>query len=69
MPQTFAHGYLADANGRLTFASQHLVDVTRQNPSLGPGAGNMVSTTADLGRFIDALLGGTSCCRGRSGSR
>ena len=58
MPQTFAHGYLADAKGRVRFASQRLVDVTRQNPSLGAGAGNMVSTTADLGRFIDALLGG-----------
>jgi D-alanyl-D-alanine carboxypeptidase len=47
------HGYLTlDASG-----STHLVDVTEQSPY--PWAeGGMISSTADLGRFITALIGG-----------
>src|SRR5690606_40530231 len=33
------------------------VEVTEQNPSLDWAAGEMISTTADLDRFFDALLG------------
>ncbi|WP_245899348.1 serine hydrolase domain-containing protein [Nonomuraea indica] len=35
-----------------------LVDATRMNPSLDWAAGEMISTTADLERFLSALLGG-----------
>ncbi|GAA4050968.1 serine hydrolase domain-containing protein [Nonomuraea soli] len=35
-----------------------LVDATRMNPSLDWAAGEMISTTADLERFMGALLGG-----------
>ncbi|WP_250572885.1 serine hydrolase domain-containing protein [Nonomuraea sediminis] len=35
-----------------------LVDATRMNPSLDWAAGEMISTTADLERFMSALLGG-----------
>ncbi|MFI6815399.1 serine hydrolase domain-containing protein [Nonomuraea sp. NPDC050328] len=35
-----------------------LVDATRMNPSLDWAAGEMISTTADLDRFMGALLGG-----------
>lgn len=34
------------------------VDVTRLNPSVAYAAGEMISTTADLDRFLDALLDG-----------
>ncbi|MFI9842439.1 serine hydrolase domain-containing protein [Nonomuraea sp. NPDC051941] len=50
MPSPHAHGY-ATYNGKI-------VDATRMNPSLEFGAGEMISTTADLARFFDALLGG-----------
>ncbi|MBB4935486.1 D-alanyl-D-alanine carboxypeptidase [Lipingzhangella halophila] len=33
-------------------------DATEYNPSIGWAAGEMISTTADLGRFLTALLGG-----------
>ncbi|MEV1168405.1 serine hydrolase domain-containing protein [Nonomuraea sp. NPDC049784] len=36
----------------------HLVDATRMNPSLDWAAGEMISTTADLERFMSALLSG-----------
>lgn len=35
-----------------------LVDATRMNPSLDWAAGEMISTAADLERFMSALLGG-----------
>ncbi|HEX6683015.1 MAG TPA: serine hydrolase domain-containing protein [Candidatus Limnocylindrales bacterium] len=49
-----AHGYLPlmDANG------PRLVDITEFNPSAAWAAGEMVSTAADLNRFIGALLRG-----------
>ncbi|MER6951535.1 serine hydrolase domain-containing protein [Nonomuraea sp. NPDC000554] len=50
MPRPHARGY-ARYNGRT-------VDATRMNPSLEFGAGEMISTTADLATFFDALLGG-----------
>jgi len=33
-------------------------DITRMDPSLGWAAGQLVSTTTDLGRFMQALVGG-----------
>ncbi|MFI6603593.1 serine hydrolase domain-containing protein [Nonomuraea sp. NPDC050536] len=36
----------------------HLVDATRMNPSLDWAAGEMISTTADLERFMSSLLNG-----------
>jgi D-alanyl-D-alanine carboxypeptidase len=45
-------GYWADAPGA------PYEDITRMDPSLGWAAGQLVSTTADLGRFMEALLGG-----------
>ncbi|MGP3935285.1 serine hydrolase domain-containing protein [Nonomuraea sp. KM88] len=50
MPKPHARGY-AVHKGKV-------VDATRINPSLEYGAGEMISTTADLARFLDALLGG-----------
>jgi D-alanyl-D-alanine carboxypeptidase len=52
IPGPHSHGYLpADQTGEP-------VDVSRFNPSIAWAAGEMVSTTADLNRFFDALLGG-----------
>ena len=49
-----AHGYY-----RYQDAGQwKTVDITRQNPSWISSAGEMISTTEDLGTFISALLGG-----------
>lgn len=45
-----AHGYL-EVDGRMA-------DVTAMNPSVAWAAGSMISTTADLDRFFEALLGG-----------
>jgi D-alanyl-D-alanine carboxypeptidase len=50
LPPPHAHGYEILPNGRT-------VDATRMNPSLDWAAGEMISTTRDLGRFFDALLG------------
>jgi D-alanyl-D-alanine carboxypeptidase len=50
LPEPHAHGY-ADVDGRL-------VDATLMNPSLDGAAGEMISTTSDLNRFFEALLGG-----------
>ncbi|WP_040477278.1 serine hydrolase domain-containing protein [Longispora albida] len=44
------HGYQITDNG--------LVDVTRWNQSMFVGEGNIVSTTADVDRFVTALLSG-----------
>ncbi|WP_433177041.1 serine hydrolase domain-containing protein [Actinoallomurus sp. CA-150999] len=51
LPHPYAHGYEALTDGRV-------VDATRMNPSLDWAAGEMISTTRDLDRFFDALLGG-----------
>lgn len=50
LPRPHARGY-APYQGRM-------VDATRMNPSLEYGAGEIISTTADLATFLDALLGG-----------
>ncbi|MFB8242713.1 serine hydrolase domain-containing protein [Kitasatospora purpeofusca] len=50
IPGPHAHGYLQLPTGP--------VDVTLQNPSWAGPAGSGISTTADLNRFIAALLGG-----------
>lgn len=44
------HGYL--------FIDQQLVDITAVNPSIMGSAGDMISTTADLNRFFEALFAG-----------
>ncbi|GAA4364454.1 serine hydrolase domain-containing protein [Actinomadura verrucosospora] len=51
LPRPHAHGYALLPDGRT-------VDATRMNPSLDWAAGEMISTTRDLGRFLDGLLGG-----------
>ncbi|MFJ6671192.1 serine hydrolase domain-containing protein [Actinosynnema sp. NPDC091369] len=54
IPGPHAHGYYHyQDDGR-----PKTVDVTRQNPSLLFGAGDMISTTRDLHTFFSALLGG-----------
>ena len=54
-----AHGYMPpDQRWRSTDGSDRLVDVTEMDPSWAWAAGGMVSTTADLARFYQALLGG-----------
>lgn len=49
---THPRGYWADAPGA------PYEDITSMDPSIGWAAGQLVSTTADLGRFMEALLGG-----------
>lgn len=50
IPGPHAHGYLR--------AGGQVVDITEFNPSVAYAAGEMISTTADLDRFVDALLDG-----------
>ncbi|WP_367135587.1 serine hydrolase domain-containing protein [Saccharothrix sp. HUAS TT1] len=50
IPGPHAHGYLRDGG--------EVVDITEMNPSVAYAAGEMISTTADLDRFADALLDG-----------
>ncbi len=50
VPGPHAHGYYT-VDGKV-------VDITRLNPSAAYSAGEIVATTADLDRFIDALLDG-----------
>ncbi|CCH34668.1 serine hydrolase domain-containing protein [Actinosynnema sp. NPDC047251] len=50
IPGPHAHGYYSVAG--------EVVDVTRLNPSVAYGSGELISSTADLDRFIDALLDG-----------
>ncbi|MEU4801748.1 serine hydrolase domain-containing protein [Actinosynnema sp. NPDC023587] len=50
IPGPHAHGYYAVAG--------EVVDVTRLNPSVAYGSGDIISSTADLDRFVDALLDG-----------
>ncbi|WP_405613898.1 serine hydrolase domain-containing protein [Streptomyces sp. NBC_00076] len=51
-PSSRAYSKLADATTGPTY------DVTEMNPALAFGSGDMVSTSADLGRFYSALLQG-----------
>lgn len=54
LPGPHAHGYY-----RYEEAGEwKVVDVSRQNPSLLAGAGDLISTTKDLNTFFSALLGG-----------
>ncbi|MGV9294326.1 serine hydrolase domain-containing protein [Amycolatopsis sp. NPDC003676] len=50
IPGPHAHGY-QEMNGKL-------VDVTELNPSMAWSAGEIISTTADLDRFVRALAAG-----------
>lgn len=50
IPGPHAHGY--------ELIGERYVDVSRANPSLQWAAAEMISTTADLDRFLTALLGG-----------
>ena len=53
------HGYAPrDKDWRVTDGPAGLVDVTEMDPSWAWAAGAMVSSTADLARFYQALLGG-----------
>lgn len=54
LPGPHAHGYYRYEDA----GEWKLADVSRQNPSLLAGAGDLVSTTKDLSTFIAALLGG-----------
>ncbi|ONI83592.1 serine hydrolase [Saccharothrix sp. ALI-22-I] len=50
IPGPHAHGYYR--------VGGQVVDVTELNPSVAYAAGELISTTADLDRFVDALLDG-----------
>ncbi|WP_143230927.1 alpha/beta fold hydrolase [Actinosynnema sp. ALI-1.44] len=56
IPRPHAHGYMRvpPTEG----ARPELIDVTSINPSVVGSAGEIISTTEDLTRFFDALLGG-----------
>jgi D-alanyl-D-alanine carboxypeptidase len=54
IPGSHAHGYLFYLDGGRT----RVADVTYINPTWAWAAGEVVSTTGDLDRFITALLGG-----------
>ena len=54
LPGPHAHAYYRFSDG----GQEKTVDISRQNPSWISGAGEMISTTKDLGRFFSALLGG-----------
>jgi D-alanyl-D-alanine carboxypeptidase len=51
-----AHSYYSYTDPET--GQERLVDITRQNPSWAPGAGNMISTTEDLQTFLTALTAG-----------
>ncbi|MGW0179043.1 serine hydrolase domain-containing protein [Nocardia sp. NPDC003345] len=50
IPEPHPRGYVPAAQG--------LADFTEMNPTVFGAGGEMISTTADLNRFFDALLGG-----------
>jgi len=50
VPGPHAHGYARNGD--------RIVDITEINPSVAASAGEIISTTGDLDRFIDALLDG-----------
>jgi D-alanyl-D-alanine carboxypeptidase len=55
----YVHGYAPrDKDWQVTDGPAGLVDVTKMDPSWAWAAGAMVSTTADLAHFYQALLGG-----------
>ncbi|MEU4762625.1 serine hydrolase [Actinosynnema sp. NPDC023794] len=54
LPGPHAHGYCRYQDA----GEWKVVDVSRQNPSLLAGAGDLISTAEDLSTFISALLGG-----------
>ncbi|MBN6037767.1 serine hydrolase [Amycolatopsis sp. 195334CR] len=54
LPGPHARGYYRYEDG----GESKVVDVSRQNPSLLAGAGDLISTAEDLSTFISALLGG-----------
>jgi D-alanyl-D-alanine carboxypeptidase len=54
IPGPHAHAYYRYEDAR----REKTVDVTRQNPSWISSAGELISTTKDLGTFYSALLGG-----------
>ena len=55
----YVHGYAPrDKDWRVTDGPAGLLDVTKMDPSWAWAAGAMVSTTADLAHFYQALLGG-----------
>ncbi|MFJ7217973.1 serine hydrolase domain-containing protein [Amycolatopsis sp. NPDC098790] len=54
LPGPHAHGYYRYEDA----GEWKVVDVSRQNPTLLAGAGDLISTAKDLGTFISALLGG-----------
>ncbi|GAB3948170.1 serine hydrolase domain-containing protein [Kribbella albertanoniae] len=51
IPEPHAHGYVPNPD-------KTLLDYTTMNPSVFGAAGEMISTTHDLDRFMTALLGG-----------
>ncbi|MFG3437728.1 serine hydrolase domain-containing protein [Nonomuraea sp. NPDC047897] len=54
LPGPHAHGYYRYEDA----GQQKVVDISRQNLSLLAGAGDLISTTHDLHRFVSALNGG-----------
>ncbi len=54
LPRPYAHGYFRHQDA----GQWKVTDVSRQNPSLLAGAGDMISTTRDLQTFFSALNGG-----------
>jgi D-alanyl-D-alanine carboxypeptidase len=54
LPGPHAHGYYRYQDA----GEWKVADVSRQNPSLLAGAGDLISTAKDLSTFISALLGG-----------
>jgi CubicO group peptidase (beta-lactamase class C family) len=54
LPGPHAHGYYRYQDA----GDWKVTDVSRQNPSLLAGAGDLISTAKDLSTFISALLGG-----------
>ncbi|WP_245573889.1 serine hydrolase domain-containing protein [Amycolatopsis nigrescens] len=54
IPGPHAHGYYAYS----VEGERKLVDITKLNPSWATSAGEIISTTKDLDRFITGLLGG-----------
>ncbi|EOD66212.1 serine hydrolase domain-containing protein, partial [Amycolatopsis vancoresmycina] len=54
LPGPHAHGYYRYEDA----GEWKVTDVSRQNPSLLAGAGDLISTAKDLSTFITALLGG-----------
>ncbi|TMR99985.1 serine hydrolase domain-containing protein [Nonomuraea basaltis] len=54
LPGPHAHGYYRYEDA----GQQKVVDISRQNLSLLAGAGDLISTTHDLARFVSALNGG-----------